>query len=154
LRKETAIDPDETAVDLGTRLSAMGADLLVRALAEIDTLAPEKQNDAEATYAPILKKEHGLIVWARSAGEIHNLVRGLQLWPGAYCDFRGQTLHVWRTRVDTGVCATGGRRLLARCGDGDLELLEVQLEGRKRMRGEEFARGQRITEEGVFRFGF
>ena len=83
----------------------------------------------------------------------YNLVRGLQPWPGAYTDFRGQSLHIWKT----GHAGEPGRRrrLLARCGDGaELELLEVQLQGKKRMPGDVFANGQRITEEGVFRFGF
>jgi methionyl-tRNA formyltransferase len=75
----------------------------------------------------------------------------MQPWPGAYTVFRGQTLRLWRTRM----AAPEGprRRLLARCGDGaELELLDVQLEGKKRMAGDAFANGQRITEEGGLRF--
>jgi methionyl-tRNA formyltransferase len=153
LKEQTAIGPDETAVELAARLAPAGADLLARTLAELDRIAPEQQDDAQATYAPILKKEHGAIDWSQPASRIHNLVRGLQPWPGAYTEFRGQTIHLWRTRFpEEGARA---RRLLARCGDGqDLELLEVQLEGRKRMAGDAFANGQRLIEEGVFRFGF
>jgi methionyl-tRNA formyltransferase len=153
LKEATPIGADETAAGLAERLALMGADLLVRTLAEIGRIAPEKQDDSQATFAPILRKEHGAIDWSRSAREIRNQVRGLQLWPGAYTDFRGQTLHLWRTRPVTE--AARERRLVARCGDGkDLELIEVQLEGRKRMTGAAFANGQRITEEGVLRFGF
>jgi methionyl-tRNA formyltransferase len=124
----------------------------VRTLADIDGITPKKQDDAQATFAPILKKENGAIDWSRSAQEIHNLVRGMQPWPGAYTPFRGQTLHIWKARLAGGFA--GKRRLVARCGDGAaLELLEVQLEGKKRMSGDAFANGQRITEEGVFRFG-
>ena len=70
----------------------MGADLLVETLRglEAGTIAPEKQDSARATYAPILKKEDGLIDWKRPAADIHNRVRGLQPWPGAYTGLRGQ----------------------------------------------------------------
>ena len=152
LKEETEIGPDETAVELSARLAPMGAGLLVRTLAEIDRITPEKQDDAQATFAPILKKEHGAIDWSRGAQQVHNLVRGMQPWPGAYTDFRGQALHIWKARFAGGF--SGKKRFVARCGDGAaLELLEVQLEGKKRMAGDAFANGQRITEEGVFRFG-
>jgi methionyl-tRNA formyltransferase len=151
LRQETEIDPNETAVELAARLAPMGADLMARTLARIGRITPEKQNEAEATYAPILTREHGAIDWSRAAAEVHNQVRGLQPWPGAWCEFRGQKLHIWRTRLAQ---SGGRRRMLARCGDGDLELVEVQLEGRKRMPAEAFANGQRITAEGVFHFDF
>jgi methionyl-tRNA formyltransferase len=152
LKEETEIGLDETSVELSRRLAPMGADLLARTLAEIETIVPEPQNDAEATYAPMLKKEDGAIIWSRRAIEIHNQVRGLQPWPGAHTDFRGQTLHIWRTRLGNQVSPR--KRLFARCADGTLDLLEVQLEGKKRMSGEAFANGQRISEEGVFKFGY
>jgi methionyl-tRNA formyltransferase len=160
LKAETEIGPEETAVELSLRLADLGADLLVRTLAEIRSIAPEPQNNAEATYAPILKKEHGLIDWSRCVRDVHNLVRGVQPWPGAYTDFRRQALHIWRTRPaltpvpHTPPAHERRKRLLARCGDGPLELLEVQLEGKKRMGGEAFANGQRISQEGVFTFGY
>ncbi|MGH9657892.1 MAG: methionyl-tRNA formyltransferase [Bryobacteraceae bacterium] len=148
LRAETPIGPDETAIELAQHLAAMGAGLLVETLARGD-IEPEPQNAAEATYAPILKKEDGRIDWRRPAAEIHNHVRGLQPWPGGHTTFRGQTLHVWKSRVDAGSLAPGaigraGRRVLAGCGEGALELVEVQLEGKKRMTAEAFANGQRL----------
>ncbi len=101
LRRETEICPDETAPDLSRRLAPMGADLLVETLAGIaaGTLFSVPQNNTKATLAPILKKEDGRIDWSYSAQAIHNLIRGLQPWPGAWTVFRGQSLHLWRSRM-------------------------------------------------------
>ena len=86
LKAETEIGPDETAVELGQRLAVMGADLLVETLAGLAAgrIVPEKQDDAQATLAPLLKKEDGAIDWTQPALAIHNRVRGLQPWPGAH----------------------------------------------------------------------
>lgn len=155
LRAETGIGPEETAIELGSRLALMGAELLVETLARLEagTLVPEKQDPAQATLAPILKKEDGGIDWARPAPAIHNRVRGLLPWPGAYTGFRGQTLHIWKTRIaqapagPAGQLRRVGKSLLALCGDGAaVELIELQLEGRKRIGGEAFANGQRLQE--------
>ena len=156
LKAETEIGPEENAVELGRRLSAMGAGLLIEALAGIDAgaILAQKQDSAQATYAPLLKKEDGRIDWRQPAAAIDNRVRGLQPWPGAYTTWRGHALHVWRSRplrlaADTGA-ETGAlvsvRPLVARSGDGGLELLEVQLEGRKRMPAADFANGHRLAE--------
>jgi methionyl-tRNA formyltransferase len=101
LARETEIGPEETAVELNGRLAGMGADLLVETLDGLESarIVPRKQDSALATYAPLLKKEDGLIDWSQPAASIHNRVRGLQPWPGAYTAFRGQTLHIWRARV-------------------------------------------------------
>lgn len=154
LKRETAIGPEENAVELGARLSVIGADLLVETLAGLDagTVTPQKQDSAQATYAPLLKKEDGLIDWSNSAQSIHDRVRGLQPWPGAYTSFRGQSLHIWRSRMQAGtVAAAPGtivsvKPLLVASGEGALELVEVQAEGRKRMSAADFANGQRIAE--------
>jgi methionyl-tRNA formyltransferase len=124
---------------------------------EQENLPAAPQDSSKATLAPILKKDDGRINWTRSAQEIHNHIRGLQPWPGAFTCFRGQTLHLWRSHLsgrrsdllpgalfnDSGVFVTGG--------DGAaLEILEVQLEGRKRMPAAVFANGQRLTNEERF----
>jgi len=154
LKAETEIGPDETAVELGGRLAAMGADLLVETLAGLEAgrIVPEKQDNALATYAPLLKKEDGRIDWTRDACAIHNQVRGLQPWPGASTVFRGQALHIWRSRVgsesragDPGSFASI-KPPVVHCGTGTLELVEVQTEGRKRIPAADFANGQRLTE--------
>lgn len=149
LRAETKIGDSENAIELGERLAVMGADLLARTLAE--TVQPEKQDGAQATYAPILKKEDGRIDWNQPPLPIHNRVRGLLPWPGAYTHFRDRLLHIWKARLSerTTDRPPGSifrdRGVFAACGNGAvLELLEVQLEGRKRVSAEAFANGQRL----------
>jgi methionyl-tRNA formyltransferase len=151
LKAETSIGPDENAIELGSRLAVTGADLLVETLARIDSIVPEKQNHDDATLAPILKKEDGRIDWSQPAQVIHNRIRGFQPWPGGYTHFRGQTLNIWKSRIRDASAAPGtlkrsGRSLLAGCGTGSIELIEVQLEGKKRIGGEAFANGQRLAD--------
>jgi methionyl-tRNA formyltransferase len=157
LRAETAIGPEENAIELGSRLAVMGADLLVETLARIDTLALAKQDGAQATYAPILKKEDGWIDWSLPAAAIHNRVRGLLPWPGAYTRFRGQTVHIWKSQLKDGAAGSAGRvrrigkSLHVVCGDGiALEVIELQLEGKNRIGGAAFANGQRLQENESF----
>jgi methionyl-tRNA formyltransferase len=157
LKAETEIDPDETAIELGRRLSTMGADLLVQTLAGLAAgkIVPTPQNDAEASYAPLLKKEDGRIDWSAAALAIHNRVRGLQPWPGASTAFRGQPLHVWKTRLAGATAREAAGRivslrpLVVACGEGELELIEVQQENRKRVAAADFVNGQRVTSEEV-----
>jgi methionyl-tRNA formyltransferase len=156
LRWETPVGPDETAVELSGRLAEAGADLLVETLAGLcaGTIEARPQDNSLATYAPILQKEDGRIDWSNPAQQIHDLIRGFQPWPGAHTSFRGQSLHLWRSRLvpqrpgtllppgalihEHGVFAIGG--------DGAaLELLEVQLEGRRKMPAEVFANGHHLT---------
>jgi methionyl-tRNA formyltransferase len=146
LKWETEIGEEETAVDLSSRLATAGADLLVRGLAELPALHPEPQDDSQATYAAILKKEDGHINWSMSAREILNRIRGFQPWPGCYAFSRGRRLHVWKARnadcaVATGQLRARERRLYAGCADSAVELLEVQWEGKKRMEAAAFLNG-------------
>jgi methionyl-tRNA formyltransferase len=161
LKAETEIAHGETAIELGNRLAGMGANLLVETLAGLAarSIVPEKQDNGAATYAPLLKKEDGRLDWSHPALAIHNRVRGLQPWPGAFTTFRGQSLHIWRSEV-----ASAGtlwpdaprkgrilsvRPLIVSTGDAPLELLEVQLEGRKRIAAGDFVNGQRVTENEI-----
>ena len=154
LRASTPIGPEEDSPALGARLATMGAELLVQTLAglRLGTIAPEKQNGAEATLAPILKKEDGLIDWSHRAEAIHCQVRGFVPWPGAYTMLRGQRLHIWRARIGNEDSAREPGSLLARparavCGSGTvLEILEAQLEGRKRVTGDALLNGLRLDE--------
>jgi methionyl-tRNA formyltransferase len=154
LKRETEIAPGENAVELGSRLAVMGADLLVETLTglEAGAIIPEKQDNAQATLAPLLKKEDGLIDWNQPARAIHNRVRGLQPWPGAQTTFRRQPLQIWRAHVGDSASSAapgsvlGARPLVIACGEGTLELQEVQMEGRKRIPAGDFANGQRLTE--------
>ncbi len=156
LQRATDIGPEETALDVGPRLAAIGADLLVETLAGLERgeIVPRPQDSSEASFAPVLKKEDGRIDWQRTAREIHNRVRGFQPWPGAYTRFRENLLHIWRTRPAAerldggpGSLHPRGARLLASCGEGSaLDLLEVQLEGRKRIGTAAFLNGHRVEE--------
>lgn len=158
LARESAIGPEETAVELSDRLAAMGAELLVETLDGLarGVIEPRKQDDALASLAPILKKEDGAIPWTEPPTVIHDRVRGLLPWPGAYTNFRSQLLHIWRARVTGDRTAltpgrvTSGPGFRVACGDGGLlDLIEVQLEGRKRMGGTAFANGQRLNENDI-----
>jgi len=146
LKWATPIGEEETAVELGTRLAPAGADLLVRTLAELSSIVPEAQDDSQATLAPILKREDGHIDWAMTPGEILNRVRGFQPWPGAYGFLKGQRFHVWRgasadRHLAPGALSVEGQRLFAGCAAGAIELLEIQLEGKKRMAASAFLNG-------------
>ncbi|MCC6392410.1 MAG: methionyl-tRNA formyltransferase [Bryobacterales bacterium] len=156
LKRETEIGPEENAVELGGRLAVMGAELLVETLDGLErgVITPVPQNNAEATHAPILKKEDGLIHWNLPARQIHCRIRGFQPWPGGYTTFRGQILHVWQARVaeevldqPPGTAVPMGGKLLVACGENStLELLELQLEGRKKIPAQAFLNGQRLVE--------
>jgi methionyl-tRNA formyltransferase len=153
LARETPIGADETAVELALRLAVMGADLLIRTLDCLTTgsIQPRKQDNALATLAPILRKEDGLIDWSLPAREICNRVRGFMPWPGAYTWFRGRVLQIWKARLaephsgEPGTLRAEDRRLLVHCGEGtSIELLEVQLEGRRKMGTDAFINGQHV----------
>jgi methionyl-tRNA formyltransferase len=158
MKAQTEIGPEENALELSERLAAMGADLLVKTLDRLAAgdLIPVKQDAAQATYAPILKREDGWIDWSQPAQTIHNRVRGLDPWPGAYTQFRGQTLHIWKTRLGSAGLLSeppgsivSVKPLIVNCGSGALELLELQLAGRKRIFATDFANGQRLNENEI-----
>jgi methionyl-tRNA formyltransferase len=149
LQKEIPIAPRDTAVTLAPRMSAVGADLMVETLRGLQagTVRAQPQDHAKATLAPILKKEDGRVDFQLTAQEILNRLRGFQPWPGAYTSFRGKNIHIWsaqpveRTLARAEIWVESGR-LIAGCGRGTaLELLEVQLEGRKRMSSADFVHG-------------
>lgn len=159
LKAETEIGPEETAIELGVRLSQMGADLLVQTLAQLDagTIKAEKQDDAQSSYAPILKKEEGWIDWSLPAEEIYNRIRGFQPWPGGFTTFRDRILTVFKCRpgedalvAEPGSIVARQKRLFVACGHTTtLELLEIQLEGRRRASAADFLNGQRISENEI-----
>ncbi len=156
LRWDTPIGPEENALELGARLAGAGAELLIETLARMTDrgLVAEPQDPAHATHAPILKKDDGRIDWAVPAQTIFNRARGFLPWPGAYTTFRDQLFHLWKTRPAEGTTSLAPGRLLSErkslfvaCGGGSLlELLEVQIEGRKRLSAEAFLNGHRLSE--------
>jgi methionyl-tRNA formyltransferase len=160
LQWTTQIGPEETAVELAERMSTPGADLIAETLERLQagTVTPQPQDHSRASRAPLLKKEHGLIDWSLSAQQIANRVRGLLPWPGCYTGFRGKKLQVWRARPyqsrereRPGVAFKPGQLLLhsdslfVACGQNtSLQLLELQLEGRRRVTAAEFLHGAQI----------
>jgi methionyl-tRNA formyltransferase len=155
MKWETPIGPEETAPELSARLALAGAELLSKTLRELPNITPQPQNDAEATFAPILKKEDGHISWTMPAQQIVNRVRGFLPWPGAYGFLRGSRFHIWKARVAGKSLAPGALlaeqgRLFAGAGtppvQESIELLEVQLEGKKRMDARAFLNGFTLQE--------
>lgn len=153
LQREMAILHDDTAVTLSPRMAAIGADLLVETLRGLEqgTVRPVPQDNARSSLAPILKKEDGHVDFNRTATEICNRLRGFQPWPGAYTQFRGKMLKIIaaqpaqeRTGLSPGELQSVHSKLFAGCGAGSLlELLQVQLEGKKAVSAHDFSLGQR-----------
>jgi methionyl-tRNA formyltransferase len=148
LNWETEIGPGETAIELSDRLAVAGADLLQRTLDANPPRVP--QDDSQATYAPILKKEDGRIDWSRPAREIANRVRGFQPWPGCYTLASGKKLGIWKARAVEGSAQPGhvDSAFCVGCGDGVLEVIEVQPEGKKRMSAGAFLSGHQVERLG------
>jgi methionyl-tRNA formyltransferase len=151
LQRELAIAPNDTAETLGPKLAIMGADLTFETLRGLQahTIRARWQDHTLATLAPILKKEDGLIDFSRSASETLNRMRGFQPWPGAYTKFRGKNLQLWQAGALNSTLLPSelkieGDRLFAGCGGSTaIELLELQLEGKKRTSAADFIRGYR-----------
>ena len=157
LKSETEIGANETSGELYDRLSGMGANLIVETIKKLEKGNVEriKQQNEDATYAPMLEKSMGKIDWNKSSLKIHNLIRGVNPWPIAHTKFKGKTLKIYNSEIIFGKGGKSGeiisvKPLQVACGDGNsIELKEVQLEGKKRMMAEDFARGYRI-EVGAF----
>jgi methionyl-tRNA formyltransferase len=151
LQQEISIAPGDTAETLAPKLATVGADLIVTTLHDLQagTIHPSQQDHSQATLAPILKKEDGLIDFSRSAIEILNRLRGFQPWPRAYSRFRGKNLQMWRAAVwdhtlPLSELKVEGDRLLVGCGEGSaIEIVDLQLEGKKRTSAADFIRGYR-----------
>jgi len=156
-RLATLIGPDETAGELSERLAQIGAQQVALWLPEYarGACALQSQDAASATLAPILKKEHGRIAWAASAKQVHDHVRGMNPWPGAFTTARGRTVKVHRTRVvqleqaqlPVGrVLVADKSRVLVASGVGAVELVTVQPEGRRAMAASDWAIGRGVAE--------
>ncbi len=156
LREQVEIRPDDTAGTLAPRLAEVGGRLLVETLRRLKagTLTPERQDDAQATMAPLLKKEDGLIDWTLTATEIANRVRGLSPWPGAYSYVNGDRWMLWRVAVgDESQGAVPGTvtkvnkdRLEVATGDGTIQILDIQPSNSRRMTMAQYLAGHRVAE--------
>ena len=153
LAQVVPIGVEETSEDVFEGLAVVGAELMVRTLKGLEdgTVEPVAQDHAVATLAPILQREDGLVDFNRTAKEIYDRWRGFQPWPGAYTSLRGKKLILSRLRVtdgmegDVGTVVVDGGRMLVVCGQRTgIELVEVQMEGKKRMTAAEFLRGYQV----------
>ncbi|HOM82773.1 MAG TPA: methionyl-tRNA formyltransferase [Armatimonadota bacterium] len=155
MQREVLISPEDTAGTLLDRLARVGADLLLEALPALAAgrLEPTPQDASRATYAPNLSREDARIDWSSSAEKIRNQVRAFSPKPGAWAEFRGKEVKIWRARVDSDatdaspgqIVAIGPESIRVATGEGTLWLEEVQEAGKSRMGAGAFARGARLA---------
>ena len=153
LIRKTALDENEDIQSLHDRMSAMGADLLAETLDRLmaGDLVPQPQDNSASCYAPMLKKDDGIITWDADARTIHNQVRGLAVWPGACTVIDGQVLKIFRTSIGNGsgepgtVLQAAKGRLEVACRSGSLFLQELQLAGKKRLDCTSFLAGYPVS---------
>lgn len=156
------IDAKETGDSLYDKLTREGARLIVDALPKIEagTVIARKQNEEDSSYAKMLRKSMGEIDWKKDAAQIERMVRGLNAWPGTYTFYRGKTLKIWESDVCGDKTETGGKTETEKTpavpgmitavekdafyvctGEGTLKVLEIQLEGKRRMQVKDFLLG-------------
>jgi methionyl-tRNA formyltransferase len=146
MMERVAIGADMTAGELHDRLSAIGGDLMLRGIGALERGALQfvKQPEAGVTYAAKIDKAETRIDWSRSWREVHNHIRGLSPFPGAWCEMQGARVKVLRTTQGDGGGAPGtvlDERLTIACGEGALRILELQRAGKQPMKAEDFLRG-------------
>lgn len=155
LQSKLYIEENETSDELKLRMSELGADLLIKTLEELEkgNLKPIPQNSEEATFSPPLDKLNGEINWQADAQVIHNLIRGCNSWPIAHTRLRGKLFKIYRSKISSVRSPYPGKiistsPLIVGCGNNtSLELIEVQIEGKKRMNASDFARGFRLSDK-------
>lgn len=161
LQRKLTLAPDQTSEDVYPLLAEMGAALMVETLEGLGagTITPRKQDDAQATHAPILTRDDGRMDFHERAMRLYNRWRGFQPWPGAWTLLNGKKLAAQRLMpFDAGSLADGPEepgtlrvqdgKMFVRCGHGTwLELVEVQLEGKKRLAAAEFLRGHPLESD-------
>ena len=153
LKKTIKIDTDETSGSLFDKLMALGAETILETLDELEkgSLTPTKQGESPTAYAKMLTKAMGLIDFTRSAKELDCFVRGMDPWPSAYTLLAGKTLKLWKVRAVEksgkagSVIEIGKESFTIACGEGAIEVLEVQLEGKKRMSAGDFLKGSTLN---------
>jgi methionyl-tRNA formyltransferase len=149
----TVIQPEDNSGTLHDRLAKIGAALLVKTIPDYVSgkIAPQPQNNAEASYAPKIKKQDGRIDWTKSARFIWNRVRGFTPWPGTFTELRGESpariLKIWQASVSDGSGTPGEilradkTGILVACGEGALQIHTLQREGGKRLAAQDFLAG-------------
>jgi methionyl-tRNA formyltransferase len=153
LTHQVSIDELDDAIEVEERLSLIGAQIMLDTIQAIDdeVIDPMPQNEEDATYAPMLSKNDGLIDWTMSAKEICNRVRGLLPWPVAHTYLDGKLLKIYEAHVSDEPCSAEPGEVLAAqtylsvaTGSGVLYVLEAQIEGKKKMHCEDFLRGHEV----------
>jgi methionyl-tRNA formyltransferase len=161
IKADLPISPDDTTGSLHDKLKNLGATVLFDTLNQLSTgtALRQPQNDAEATYARMLSRDTERIDWHQPAVDIHNLVRGLNPWPVAYCRLQNKSLKIWQTKVynSSQACSEPGRivkitkeGLVVETGKGTLEVLEVQPESKRRMKAIDCVCGYCLTVGNMF----
>lgn len=158
LKQVVEIDHEMTAGELHDRLMHLSADLLKNTLEQIDSIIPQKQDDSQASYAPILNKEMAQIDWTQSAQDIHNLIRGFNPWPVAFSSLGDKRLKIYRSSIENKeskefkpgeILSLSSDGMIVQTGRGLLNLMEIQLPGKKRITSAAFAAGHKLP-EGAF----
>lgn len=153
-KKSVIIEDTDTFETLHDKLMVIGGQAITEALPLLEDgkLTPEKQDDAASCYAPIILKSMGEMDFLKSAAELDRLVRGMNPWPSAYTYYKGKQLKVWRAEpVANGdgkpgeVTAVSKDFIQVACGDGELRIFELQLEGKKRMSTHDFLLGVKVA---------
>ena len=166
LTGEVDIEDDETAGELTARLSLLGGELIKETLANISTLEPKEQDDSLSTYARLLEKKDGRVDWHKDVQEVSSLIRGVTPWPGAFTGFKDKKIKIHRGAPFAGTLKFDGKdrlidtsgvapgtvvsllegRILVACSTGIYDIIELQMENKKRMSAKDFLRGVRIKE--------
>ena len=150
VKRSLSIGPEETAGELHDRLAVLGRETMEETLKQLcsGTLQREAQDDEQSSYASMMKKEDGRIDWSRSAKQVHDHVRGLDPWPGAYTTYHGELLKLAATSPETisgghpgSVISADKDGVCIACGSGSLRIRQLQLAGRKRLGAADFLRG-------------
>lgn len=152
IRRSTRIGENETYEELYARLSELGGEVLMDTVKSIGdgTLSPEKQDDSESCYSPMIRKEMSALDFSKTAAEIHNTIRGVT----GFAMLEGKRIKVYRSAISDKIAPeaengaiVGAADFTVKCGDGKcVTFLEVQPEGKKRMKTEDFLRGKKLTE--------
>lgn len=160
-KKEVPIDSGDDYETLSDKLTVLGGEAIIEALPLLTEgkLTPQKQNDEESCYAAMIRKEMGRIDFTRSALEIDRLIRGLTPWPSAYTGYKGKQLKIWKAvplpeepvvgHVPGEILSVEKDAVTVATGDGALKILELQLEGKKRMTAHDFLLGVKLQPGGV-----
>ncbi len=152
LKRVINLTEDETAGSLFDKLMVLGAETILETLEGLEngSITPEKQGESPTDYAKMLTKAMGLIDFTRTAAELDCFIRGMNPWPSAYTVLDGKTLKIWKAKPVDGnggagsVLSVGKDSFIVCCGEKALEILEVQLEGKKRMSAGDFLKGTHL----------